>query len=1218
MNWKRYFSKIILERGKTYYQRGKVRDLSYKDDVYHAKVVGNSIYKVEIKIRNDKLIYMECSCPYAQSGNYCKHMAAVMYAVDREGDDLKQIKLNVGDKKLHPFQLTKDTYQYFDVGRFAGDVEVTEALYAAAKKLIEQKKITLDEVQLGYKELSSGSELGGMAVATYRDSRCENMVRIIFNRRKMTQASCGVLRCDGHYGTTYYYERKAICKHILAVLILLDEYLKKNNPGDATDGLGNLFLRAFRSKHVKEVIEQHIDQSMDLKLEPVLEKNVDKLDVTFKAGIDKMYVVKNLTEFVKTYENQGTMEFGTKTEIDFAKHRIAESSEEIYEYVRSLVRAEQDRNERLQMNSHYYYEPAEIKNKIGLYGKQLDEFFTLYENRSVACNDKSTGRSTKRTIRMEHGKPEIAMEIGKDMDEKRIFHGIHVKGSVPVCFRGDNAIYFSKPDALCRVDEEVRKLMEPLLDMGQNGEISFSVGRNNLSEFYYQVMPVLKQAATIVENDTEIISGFIPPEPVFAFYLDSENGVFTCKPKARYGENEVSMMDHYKNTLVQDATRLCQREEEMLYYVGQYFPNIDMEHEELHCDHTEDALLHILDGGVERLMALGEVHTTERFRNVNVRKAPKLKVGVSVKSDILDLTVSSDDLKKDELLQLLQDYRRKKKYYRLKNGDFVIVNEADMDMLSEMMETLNVSPKEFVKDNMKLPVYRALYLNKMLEQGENVRLNRDKHFKNLIKEFKTVDDSEFEVPESLTSVMRNYQVKGFQWLKTLEQYRFGGILADDMGLGKTLQMISVLLSAKESAKTGTSIIISPASLVYNWGQEFAKFAPEMKVRPVTENQKERVEIIREYQNYDVLITSYDLLKRDIAEYEDINFEYQVLDEAQYIKNHSTAAAKAVKVLKSAHRFALTGTPIENRLSELWSIFDYLMPGFLYSYEVFRRELETPIVKYKDEDASNRLRRMVAPFILRRLKGDVLKDLPDKIEEIRYAKFEGEQQQLYHAQVLHMKEMIANQGAEDFQKNKLQILAELTKIRQICCDPELLFDKYGGSSAKRHACVELIQSAIEGEHKILVFSQFTSMLELLEKDLKREKISYYKITGSTSKEKRVELVNEFNKNDTSVFLISLKAGGTGLNLTGADVVIHYDPWWNQAAQNQATDRAHRIGQTKIVSVYKLIAKDTIEEKIVKMQESKKDLAETILSGEMGGIGQMSKEEIMALLVEEAGA
>ena len=1213
MNWKRYFSKTILERGNSYYKRGKVRDLSYENDVYRAKVLGTSVYKVEIKIRNDQLVYMECSCPHAKSGYYCKHMAAVMYAVDKEGDNLKQGKLNLEEKKLHPFQMTKDTYQYFDVGRFAGDIEVPESMYTDAKQLIEQKKIALDKVQIGYNEYSSGSEMGGNAWATYKVTQGEQVIRITFNKEQLLQAHCGVYRCDGHYGTSYYYERKEICKHILAVLILLDEYLKKNNPGDATDGLGTLILRAFRSQYVKDVIEQHTDQVMDLKFEPVVEKSADKLDVTFKAGIDKMYVVKNLTEFVETYENQGTIRFGTKTEIDFAKHRIDETSEEIYEYVRSLVQAEKDRNERLQMIHHYYYDTTEIKNKIGLYGKQLDEFFALYENETVACNDKSTGKSIKKTIRMEQGIPEIALEIRKDVDENQTFHGIHVNGNVPVYIRGDNAIYFLKPDALCRVKEEARKLIEPLMNMRQNGEISFSVGRNNLSEFYHQILPVMKQVATIEENDTEIISEFIPPEPVFAFYLDSENGVFTCKPKARYGENEVSLMDNYQNAQVQNAARLRQREEEMLFYAGQYFPNIDKEQEELYCDDTEDALLRVLDGGVEKLMALGEVHTTERFLNVNVRKAPKLKVGVSVKSDILDLTVSSDELKKDELLQLLQEYRKKKKYYRLKNGDFVIVNEADMDMLSQMMETLNVTPKEFVKDNMKIPMYRALYLNKMLEQGENVYLNRDKHFKNLIKEFKTVDDSEFEVPESLSSIMRNYQMKGFQWLKTLEQYRFGGILADDMGLGKTLQMISVLLSAKEAGRIGTSIIISPASLVYNWGQEFEKFAPELKVRMITGNQKERTEIIRAYQDYDVLVTSYDLLKRDIAEYEDIHFEYQVLDEAQYIKNHSTAAAKAVKVLKSTHRFAMTGTPIENRLSELWSIFDFLMPGFLYNYETFRRELETPIVKYKDEDASNRLRKMVAPFILRRLKGDVLKDLPDKIEEIRYAKLESEQQKLYDAQVLHMKEMIANQAADDFQKNKLQILAELTKIRQICCDPELLFDKYNGSSAKRQACVELIQSAIEGEHKILVFSQFTSMLELLEKDLKKEKIAYYKITGSTSKEKRVELVNEFNKDSTPVFLISLKAGGTGLNLTGADVVIHYDPWWNQAAQNQATDRAHRIGQTKIVSVYKLIAKDSIEEKIVKMQESKRDLADTILSGETGGIAQMSKEEIMGLLL-----
>ena len=318
------------------------------------------------------------------------------------------------------------------------------------------------------------------------------------------------------------------------------------------------------------------------------------------------------------------------------------------------------------------------------------------------------------------------------------------------------------------------------------------------------------------------------------------------------------------------------------------------------------------------------------------------------------------------------------------------------------------------------------------------------------------------------------------------------------------------------------------------------------------------------------------------------------------------------MINSRVRFALTGTPIENRLSELWSIFDYLMPGFLYSYDRFRRELEHPITKNEDEIAMEQLKRMVEPFILRRLKSEVLKDLPDKIEEVQYVGFDKAQQQLYDGQAVNMKQMLEEQTEENYMKSKIRILAELTRIRQICCDPSLCFEDYSGGSAKREACMELIRSAIDGEHKMLVFSQFTSMLEMLEADLAKEKIQYYKITGSTKKEDRTDLVRRFNEDSTPVFLISLKAGGTGLNLTGADIVIHYDPWWNLAAQNQATDRAHRIGQEKTVSVYKLIAKGSIEEKILRMQEDKKALADEILSGETGGLMNMSREDLMELL------
>ncbi len=407
-------------------------------------------------------------------------------------------------------------------------------------------------------------------------------------------------------------------------------------------------------------------------------------------------------------------------------------------------------------------------------------------------------------------------------------------------------------------------------------------------------------------------------------------------------------------------------------------------------------------------------------------------------------------------------------------------------------------------------------------------------------------------------------------------------------------------------------MVAPASLVYNWGEEIKAYTPELSCCFITGTQEERRQKLEQYGNFDVIVTSYDLLKRDIEYYEEKEFHYQIIDEAQYIKNHTTAAAKAVKVVKSRTRYALTGTPIENRLSELWSIFDFLMPGYLYGYDVFRNDFEAPIVKNEDQAALERLQRMTSPFILRRMKENVLRDLPEKLEENRYVKFESRQQKLYDAQVVHMKQKVVMQDAQEFQRNKIQILAELMKLRQICCDPGLCFENYNGESAKLDACVDLVRSAAEGGHKILLFSQFTSMLDLIAKRLEEEKMSFYTITGATPKEKRLQLVKTFNRDDTKVFLISLKAGGVGLNLTGADVVIHYDPWWNLAVQNQATDRTHRIGQTKMVVVYRLIAKGTIEEKIQELQESKRALSEQIIQGDAGQLGGMSREDFIALL------
>ncbi len=394
--------------------------------------------------------------------------------------------------------------------------------------------------------------------------------------------------------------------------------------------------------------------------------------------------------------------------------------------------------------------------------------------------------------------------------------------------------------------------------------------------------------------------------------------------------------------------------------------------------------------------------------------------------------------------------------------------------------------------------------------------------------------------------------------------------------------------------------------------EIRRFAPALPVRVIAGSAPERKKEIAAIENGDLCITSYELLRRDSEAYETISFGCQVIDEAQHIKNHNTQAAKAVKLIRASFRMALTGTPVENRLSELWSIFDYLMPGFLFGYERFRKELELPIAQGGNEEAVSRLKKMITPFVLRRLKSDVLRDLPDKIEKNTFTRLTGEQQQIYDAEVKKLQMMLEGQSDDEFKTAKLQVLAELTRLRQICCDPGLIFEPYRGGAAKMELCMDLVENAVSGGHKILLFSQFTTLLSEIEEKLAAAGYTYYCLTGATKKEERNRLVNAFNQDATQVFLISLKAGGTGLNLTGADVVIHFDPWWNLTVQDQATDRAHRIGQKSVVNVYKLIAKDTIEEKILKMQEQKRQLADKLLSGGEMSSTTLNREELLALL------
>lgn len=1098
-------------------------------------------------------------------------------------------------------------YFYFDFSKIRKGWNFQEDAFEEGRKIRKNGKLDLEKVKIQY--LQNGEQVI-VSNAQAKERSYPFSVQLVVNRERILQTECSCSRCKHSYYSTYYHG--STCGYISALLEEVQQYTVKNRLGDATDYNGRTFLTAFQQQHANEIMCSTTEEQVRVLLVPRLQKKKNSLQVSFKAGEQKLFVVKKLDEFLENVTYSRVAPCGNSTPFSHKRSNFTENSQQWLEFMEKSLREVEDFETIVEKNGGYLRKSVEKAGSIELRGWKLDEFYRLLEQTPIEYENKDDAEAGKGMLKAGIGKPLLQMTIRKTKLEGRNpneFHGITVTCRMPQFMYGIDQSYYLEKDRLFKVEKTVYHKLHLFEKLLQSGGTEFKIGRNHLADFYYTLLPQLEDVVSIFEEDTEEIKRYLPPRGRFVFYLDAEENKIFCRTEVVYGTQRVDALDSLTSRPL-EIFRERNWEQEAIYMVKRWLPALDVESGQFYCE-TEDEVYNFLTQGISVLLNLGEVQCTSAFRNLKVGRKVTMSVGVSVSQGLLNLNVAATELSPEEVEEILGSYRAKKRYHRLRNGSFLSMEDESLATLEELTRALRMSAKELLQENVQLPLYRALYLDKVLEKNEEIYSNRDRHFKQIVKSFKTVKDSDFVEPESLKQVLRGYQSYGYRWLRTLKEYGMGGILADDMGLGKTIQAIALLLSAKQEGECGTSLIVSPASLVFNWGEELRRFAPELSVELITGTQAERNRKLQQAGSVDVFVTSYDLLKRDIAAYHGTEFLYQILDEAQFIKNHSTAAAKAVKAVESRYRFALTGTPIENRLSELWSIFDFLMPGYLYGYETFRKEFELPIVRSEDETAMERLKRMTSPFILRRLKDQVLKDLPEKLEENRYVKLSGEQKKLYDAQVVKLKQTLAMQDAEEFQKNKLKVLAEITKIRQICCDPALCFENYNGESAKLEACMELVETAMESGHRMLLFSQFTSMLDILAKRLKEQGIPYYTITGSVPKEKRLQLVKEFNEGDVPVFLISLKAGGVGLNLTGADVVIHYDPWWNLAVQNQATDRAHRIGQTKKVVVYKLLAKDSMEEKIQHIQESKKALSDQIVQGDTNQLSEMSKEDFLAL-------
>ncbi len=987
------------------------------------------------------------------------------------------------------------------------------------------------------------------------------------------------------------------CKHLVAVLVHkyyadmvsglpVASSVRVTPPPTATDEIAARMLRNYTDREAARFAAETEAPDEPVRLLPQLCISGQSARLSFMLGGRRDYILRDLRAFTDAMQQNATVSYGK--ELTFFHHPDSFAVED-----RALLRfliGQIPPVPRGTIGGH-------AMRELTLTPVALDAFFSLMRERSVSCRC----HGADSTITLRRGDPALTVHLTRTDDGCRLETDDRL-----VTLVGTRRRYVLSNGVLYGCSSQFSDNVGALLDAMQASHGRLFIANSDMPTFCTGALRAIDGRLTLT-GDVHALASYRPATFDAELYLDAPApNTVAAKLLLCYGDRRVNAFaDDELDGVVRDTLA----EYRLKRLVQKPFSRVDDTDGRLFLEGDDDALFRFMTDSIVTLQQHVHVYVTDRVHAIGIAPAPRIAAGVRLQSDLLDLSLQTDDLDRTELEAVLASYREKRHYHRLKDGRFLRLDDPTLQGLYALTEGLSISKTALRAGTVSMPAYRALYLDRVLRDSPSIHLRRDEGFRRLIRDINAVADNEFSPPASLDNVLRNYQKTGFRWLKTMQQYGFGGILADDMGLGKTVQMISLLLDANEQGETRPSLVVCPASLIYNWCDEFKRFAPTLRVRPVSGDKDTREQLLADLDGVDILVTSYDLLKRDKELYAPHTFAYHILDEAQYIKNASTLSARVNKSIKSERRFALTGTPIENRLSELWSIFDFLMPGFLFSYPRFREQLERPIMHDGNQAALARLDKLVSPFILRRLKKDVLTELPDKHETVIRVPLVGEQRALYAANVQVLRDELLQKGLV---RNHITVLSMLTRLRQLCCSPALCYESYAGESAKTDACLELIREAIDGGHKVLLFSQFTSLLDLLRERLHTEEIPFYELRGSTKKEQRAALVDAFNNDDTPLFLISLKAGGTGLNLTGADVVIHFDPWWNLSAQNQATDRAHRIGQTRTVQVYKLIASDTIEDKILDMQLSKQALADAVVHEGDGILSGMKAEDLLGLL------
>lgn len=727
-------------------------------------------------------------------------------------------------------------------------------------------------------------------------------------------------------------------------------------------------------------------------------------------------------------------------------------------------------------------------------------------------------------------------------------------------------------------------------------QIDFT-GRNSAS-FAANVLPSLRGQPGVIAQGIENV--VVDSKPNFQIYFDRFADGISAAVIARYGNIAVRLPDDGSagGSDDGDEDKIVVRDRIGERYIMSFFDSFDISEKTFYLG-GDDEIYRFITASMPKLAEAAEIHSSDSFNEMTSGSLPAVdsRVTYSKKIDLLEVGFESD-LTPAELAGILHALRRKNPYYRMRNGTFLNLESGTEQF--DVLNNLDFSFAELKNRKKQLSKHQALYISGAADSGI---VSADESFGAFIDKIRAI---RAEIPKNMDKILRNYQKTAVHWLKQLSELGFGGILADDMGLGKTLEVIAFVMSEKPKLPV---LVVTPSALTYNWLSEINRFAPGTSAKIIDGAKDDRVRALSDISDCTFVITSYPLLRRDIQEYAGIEFSFCFIDEAQNIKNPQTLNAKAVKRIHAGGCFALSGTPVENSLSELWSIFDFVMPGYLGAYRQFADRFEKLITADGNDAAAAALRERIKPFMLRRMKYEVLSELPGKIENTFYAELEPMQKKMYSAYLgaaRHEATEIINYGGSN-----MRILSLLMRLRQICCHPVLIDENYDKESGKLNLLEELVTSALQSGHRILVFSQFTSMLNIIRTRFNELGIESFYLDGKTSSYARTEMADRFNRGEHSVFLSSLKAGGSGLNLIGADMVIHYDPWWNPAAVDQASDRAYRIGQTKAVHVIRLAGKGTIEEQMLKLQDKKRHLADDIVRANSSIISSLTKEEIMQL-------